>query len=300
MKKLINLFFVFGFYTLYFILNTSPVRAQSISLSIAPTLTELTIKPGRSAIFSYNFKNMGDPSIFKFRIEPFNLKDKTPIFFELNNSDIKLEEPVFIKNSASEQLYLRVAVPEETPEKDYYYNFIAESQPPPTQEGTANIRAKITVQSLLLITVTEAGQVEIKPKISLFEVIPKHKINLLDFKLNLFNSYEKVPVVLIIDNKGKNLIKPRGEITVRGPLWQTKIYDIKAQNVLAESQKRISLKLPGNFFGNYKLSTSVSFGEDTPALFASTSLVVLPIKLTFFATAGFILVLFLFLTKRNH
>ena len=280
------------------------VNAQQVSLSLSPTLTELAIKPGRSAVQRYKLTNLGDPSIVKIRILPFEARDtlgninikntlQSPIRFELENESPKLEEPFFLKNSASQELFLNVHIPEGTPAKDYYFAILAESQPPPTQEGVANVRAKISVASHLLITVTKEGRIEIKPKINLFQVIPKNKIRLFGLEINLFNSFEKIPVVLMLENKGKNLIKPQGEIILRGPLWHSKKFEIKPQTVLAKSQRKFEVEsLSSSFLGGYKLSATISFGQGTPILYASTSFIVLPIKLTILISIGITLVLF--------
>ena len=288
MKKIIQLSLVLVLSTFGFILSTSLISAQSVSLSLSPTLSEIAIKPGKSVTIRYKFTNKSDPAIVRFQVKPFNSKNNTPLNFELQNTDIRLEEAVFFKNSEVKDLLLQIAIPEDIAEKDYYFYFTGESLPPPIQEGTANIRAKITIRSSLLINVTKDGQVEIKPKISIFEVIPKSKLKLAGSKLNIFNSYEKIPVVLVVENKGKNLIKPRGEIIVKGPLWQSRSFIINDKNVLAGSQKKISLELPGYFLGNFKISSNLTFGEGTPAVFASTSFTVLPFKFM-----GFLLISFL-------
>lgn len=282
------------------LISPNNISAQSLSLSLAPTVTELVIKPGKSAVLKYKLRNIGDPAIIKIEVTPFETKEKIPIDFELNNQALRLGEPIFLKNSASEDLFLNVSIPEETPEKDYYFNLVVQSQPPPIQEGTANIRAKITVMSNLLITVTKEGETEIKPNMSLFEIIPKHKINLLGFKINLFDSYQDIPVILVVDNKGKNLIKPRGEIVVRGPFWQNKEYKITGENVLAGLHKQISLEIPGFFIGNYKLSANLSFGEGTPAIFGSTQFTVIPIRLMLILLTLSILSLLIFSKLRKN
>ena len=179
MRNSIKFFLVFFLYTLYFILYTGPINAQQLSLSLSPTLTELAIKPGQSTVIKYRLTNIGDPTIMKIRLLPFepkdnqgniNIKDslQSPIRFELEKETIKLEEPFFLKNSDIQEFSLNVAVPEDTPTKDYYFTLLAEAQPPPTQEGVVNVRAKVSVGSNLLISVTKKGEVEIKPKISLF------------------------------------------------------------------------------------------------------------------------------------
>src|SRR3989344_969653 len=253
MKYYLNILLFCSLTTIYFLLSTS-VSAQQLSLSLTPTLSELAIKPGQSVGIKYKLINFGDPSIVKMRILPFEAKDNRggltfknslegPIGFELENRDIKLEEAFFLKNSTSLDLLLNIRVPDETPGKDYYYSLVAESQPPPTQEGAVNVRTKVMVGSNLLITVSKDGRVKIKPKISLFEVVPKNKIGFLGYKINLFNSFEKIPLILVVENKGRNLIKPQGEIVVSGLFGQVKKIEIKPQNILAESQRLFSTDL---------------------------------------------------------
>lgn len=288
----IKLSVVLFLYTLFFILNSVSAHAQQVSLSLSPSLTEIAVKPGQSVLTEFTFKNTGDPAIIKFRVEPLNKKTGDKIIFDLNNTDVRLEEQYFFKNSDSKELFLGIRIPEQIQEKDYYFNFIAESLPPPTQEGTVNIRAKITLLAPLLITVTREGVIEIKPKISMLEVVPKYRFNFLGFKFNLIDSFQPIPVVLEVSNKGKNLIKAGGELTVRGPFWQSKNYEFSPQIILAESQSRMNIKtdnpnrqdstsllLPGLFAGKYNLSTVLTFGEGTPTLYSTMSFIVLPFKL---------------------
>src|SRR3989344_3734415 len=298
MKYYLNILLFCSLTTIYFLLSTN-VSAQQLSLSLSPPLTELIIKPGQATVIKYRLTNIGDPTITKIRILPFEPKDnqgnisiidslQSPIQFWLEKGSLKLEEPFFLKNSESQEFWLSVNIPEVTPAKDYYFTLLAETQPPPTQEGVVNVRTKVSIGSNLLISVTKKGEVEIKPKISLFTVVPKNKISLLGFKINLFSSFEKIPVVLIVENNGKNLIKPQGEIILSGPLWQRKRFEIKPQTILAESQRQTPLELPGFLLGNYRLSANLSLGQGTPTLYASTSFLVFPIKL-------FILIILLFL-----
>ncbi len=306
-----------------YLLHVTPVGAQQVSFSLSPTLNEVVIKPGQSTEIKYKLVNLGDPSIVKIRILPFEPKDslgnislkpssQSPISFEIENAVIKLEEPFFLKNSDSQEFSLILFVPQGIAQKDYYFTLLSESQPPPVQEGVSNIRAKAIVGSNLLITVTRKGEVEVKPKISLFEVVAKNKLSPLGFKINLFDSFEKIPVVLLLENKGKNLIKPRGEITLREPFFRSKNYEIKIQNVLSQSQRQImitsnfqhqtsnSFALPGFLFGSYKLSANISFGESTPSLYATTSFFVLPIKSTILLTGVIMLGIFLKIRFKNE
>jgi len=284
----------------YFPKQTS---AQQISLAISPPLIELIIKPGKSVLYAYKLENHGDPVIIKSFVLPFKAGDNLgniaikpefdgPIRFNLDNSELQLDQPYFLKSNDSQQLLLRIRVPEGAPEGDYYYTFLSETQPPPIQEGISSGRAKARIGSNLLITVTNSGNIDLKGRIAIFDVLAKYKIKIFNHTYNFFESSDKIPVVLIVNNKGKNLIKPQGEINLTGNFGEKANFEIVPQNVLAESQRQLfatpsagfnsakptTLLLSGFFIGNYKLSTAINFGTNTTRLYSTTSFIALPIK----------------------
>ncbi len=292
--------------TLNFILltfNLSEANAQKVSLAISPPIVELVVKPGKSVLIAYKLDNYGDPVILKSKILPFEAKDNFgnvkikpefdgPVRFDLDNSEIQLEQSFFLKSSGSQQLLLRIRVPEGAPEGDYYYTFLAETQPPPAQEGISTGRAKASIGSNILITVTNDGNLDLKGKISLFDVLAKVKFRLFGNTYNFFESTDKIPVVLVVSNNGKNMIKPQGEIKLVGNFGEKANFDIFPQNILSQSQRQlvatpsasfsytkpVTLLLSGFFVGQYKLSTSLNFGTGTPILSASTTFIALPLK----------------------
>jgi hypothetical protein len=291
------------------------IHAQQVSLAISPPLLEVFIKPGKSIMVAYQLQNFADPTILSAQVLPFEPKDNLgnirikeefegPIRFSLDNADIQLNQPFFLKTGDSQQLLLRVRVPDGAPDGDYYYTLLAQTQPPPTVEGVAGGRASAMIGSNILITVTGSGLVDVKGKIALFDVLPRWKFKVGSWKFNIFDSNDKIPVVLIVENRGKNLIKPEGEIVLRGNFGEKAKYEILPQNILAQSQRLltatpsaeiegfhqpISLLLSGFFLGRYNLSTTVNFGEVSPNIFASSSFVAVPFKLIF----GFSLALFI-------
>lgn len=324
MKKFIIILVTLFLSSIIYHLSSGIIYAQQITLSISPPLLEVLIKPGKSILIAYRIENLGDPVIIKPVILPFIPQDNEggikiedefsgPIRFELDNSYIKFNQPFFLKTRQSDQLLLRIRVPEGAPNGDYYYTLLAETQPPPTLEGISSSRAKATIGSNILITVTDSGKVEVKSKISLFDVLPRYNISLFGRNLKLFDSNDIIPISLIVENNGRNLIKPVGEIVLKGNFGEKANYDIIPKNILAESQrimsaspsasvdcenksknselckKPISLLLSGFFIGNYKLTTKINFGVGTPNLYAFTSFVALPFKLI----AGLTIIIFM-------
>lgn len=303
MKKIIVYTAVFLSCVTGYTLQVTRVLAQQITLSISPPLLELFIKPGKSVLIAYSIENRGDPAILQAKVLPFEplgnegqikIKEQFegPVRFNLDNSNIELEKPFFLKTKDREQLLLRIRLPEGTPEGDYYYTLLVETLPPQGEEGSTASLAKATIGSNILITVTESGQVDISGKVALFDLLSPYQFKIFGRTFKLFESTDKVPVVLILENKGRNLIKPQGEITLVGNFGEKATFDILPQNILSQSQrlvlatpsaqidypKPISLILSGFFIGQYRLSTAINFGEGTAKVFAATTFYALPFK----------------------
>jgi len=327
MKIFRFLFVIFIFYFLFFI-SSKDINAQSVSLSLSPPLVETVIKPGKSILIAYTIVNYADPVILSAKVLPFEPKNNLgqikikeefegPIRFSLDNSHLKLNQSFFLKTNEKEQLLLRLRVPEGAKEGDYYYTLIVESQPVTTQLEKSASFAKASIGANILITVTESGKIEIKPKIVLFEVLPRFRFSFFGEKINFFDSTDPIPLILIIENQGRNLIKPEGEIILKGNFGEKAKFNLIPQNILSQSQRLIqatpsaeidcsnlskfracqspvSLIISGFFLGFYRLSTAVIFGENSPQISASTSFFAFPIKifigLILALTIGFFLI----------
>lgn len=269
---------------------------------------------------AYKLDNLGDPAFINLKILPFEAKDNLgniriksefegPVRFSLDNSDLQLEQPFFLKTKGSQQILLRIRIPENITDGDFYYSLLAETAPPTASEGIGSARAKATIGSNILVTISNSGNIDIKPRVVLFDILSKLKFNFLGKVIKIFDSADKVPLVFIVENKGKNMIKPEGQITLKGNFGETAKYDIISKNILAESQRLIeatpsasyttptSLLLSGFFIGKYNLSTQVSFGENSPTIFGSTSFFAFPFKIM----GGILLttLIVIFIIKRN-
>jgi len=305
--------FKFVFLFLYFFISlflySGNVQAQQVSLSLSPPLLELFIKPGKAIMIAYKLENLGDPTFLNLKILPFEAKDNLgniriksefegPIRFSLDNADLTLDQPFFLKTKDSQQILLRIRIPENITDGDYYYSLLAETIPPATSEGIFSARAKATIGSNILVTISNSGNIVIKPKIILFST--KNGF-MLGKNIRVFDSVDKIPVVLTVANKGKNMIKPEGQISLKGNFGETAKYDIISKNILAESERMIeatpsaqvdcsdrrdakscvstSLILSGFFIGKYNLSTQIKFGENSPMVFGSTIFYAFPLKM---------------------
>jgi len=252
---------------------------------------------------AYKLDNLGDPAFINLKVLPFEVKDNLgnirikpefegPVRFSLDNSDLQLEQPFFLKTNGSQQILLRIRIPENITDGDFYYSLLAETVPPTASEGIGSARAKATIGSNILVTISNSGNIDIKPRVVLFSTRGGSTFGR---DIKIFDSTDKIPLVFIVENKGKNMIKPEGQITLKGNFGETAKYDIISKNILAESQRLIeatpsaqidsplfptSLILFGFFIGKYNLSTQVSFGENSPTIFSSTSFFAFPFKIT--------------------
>jgi len=310
------------FLTTPYTLHTTPYLAQQVSLSISPPLLELFIKPGKSIMVAYRLENSGDPTFLNLKILPFEAKDNLgqiriksefegPVRFSLDNADLTLDQPFFLKTKDSQQILLRIRIPENIPDGDYYYSLLAETIPPTASEGIGSARAKATIGSNILVTISNSGNIDIKPKIVLFSA--KNGF-MLGKNHRIFDSTDKIPVVLTVVNKGKNMMKPEGRISLKGNFGETAKYDIVSKNILAQSERMIeatpsadlssniyypsSLVLSGFFIGKYNLSTEIRFGENSPMIFGSTTFYAFPFKIMGGVLVSLIIVLFI-LKKRK-
>lgn len=285
---------------IFLALSVGVVYAQQVSLSISPPIIEAVMKPGKSIMIAYTLKNNGDPVFLNSKVvnfEPLDnfgnikLQDEAtgPVRFSLDNADLQLGQPFFLETGKSQQLLLRIRIPDRAPNGDYYYSLLAQTERGETLEGVTSSGARATIASNILITVTDSGFIDIQPRINRFD-IPR--------KIKIFDSFDKIPVVLYVENKGTNLIKPEGQISLRGIFGGTAAYEIIPKNILSQSQRLVeatpsadltveakdlgpasSLVLSGFFVGKYNLTTNISFGENSPTIFGSTSFFAFPFKI---------------------
>lgn len=303
MKK--NVFTLFSFSIFIFIVFcTQKTFAQQVVLSVYPPLVEAMIKPGKDILIGYKIQNLGDPTVVNTRVVTFyphgnqgNVQVKNqlegPVRFSLENTDIQLGNAFFLKNNAEQQVLLKMRVPENAPEGDYYYTLLFESKPQADLTGNSASGARATIGANLLLTITREGTLDINGKINQFTVLPQYAFNLFGTILNIFDSGSQIPVILNIQNQGKNLIKPEGTITVNSDFGEKTQYLILPENILAESQriahatpsasldrKDHSLILPGYFMGKYRIDAKVNFGEGTKELSDTVVIYSVPLKLT--------------------
>lgn len=288
-------------------LSPAAVTAQQVTLSISPPLVETIIKPGKTILVAYTISNLGDPVVLSSDVRPFEplglygdlvVKDDFtgPVRFSLDNSNIKLGDKFFLQSRNGQQLLLRIRIPEGTPEGDYYYTFYVQNDLGKPIEGSDAAQSQALVGSNILITVTDSGQMDVGGSIGKLDVVPRYSFSLFGSEFNVFESSDVIPIQLILQNTGRNLIKPDGVITLSGTFGENAAYKIVPQNILSQSSRMVtatpsamleagsnaekaSLYLKGFFFGKYRLTADVAFGFGGERTQRSVEFYAFPFKL---------------------
>ncbi len=290
-----------------------PAHAQEVTLSVTPSTQEIVSRPGQSFTVQYVVSNLGDPQQVSIKVISLvpqadgtmqvTSKFSGPLQLSLLNEDVHLSEPFFLRGNEKKVLSLSIQVPQVIQEKDYYIGLVAQSQAPPTNEGTITTRAQLGVVSNLAISVTSDGSLETKPKLVAFQLDTNKSLNLFGKKYSLVLTGDTVPLIFEVANQGRHLIKAQGNVSVRG-FGPKKNFVITPQSILASSQSSLSLEsntLSGFFFGPYSVTATINFGPSSPIIYATTNVFALP-SLPLLATV-ILLVIFLgfrFYTRRNH
>jgi hypothetical protein len=223
-------------------LVSKPVKAQQVGLSISPPLLEVMIQPGKSITKAYQLTNNSDFDLYlTAKVVPFTPADlsgniklqdsdlpiPTSNFFTLQNSNIQFNQPFQLSAGTSQQLVLKVDIPQVTEEKDHYYTLLIEQAEQGEYIGS---RHRIKIGSNLLITVSQSGQ-------------PRTEFNLAEFSAQpkFADLFDQIEFNLIVENTGQAFFKPDGKIEVYNTLFNRKMaeLDLFPENVLVNSSRKI-------------------------------------------------------------
>lgn len=275
--------------------NVSPpiIFAQGYSLTIEPSLSEITLMPGKRTSQKYKVFNAGDDQVITLNVFPFEPTDGPgeviplpypqllkPLEFSLDNYKNFPKKKVLIKSGEEKEFTLEIFAPANTPEKDYYASLILEASPE-TKEDFFGSRLITQLGSPFLISVSSLNNPPKEGRISSFEA-PK-----------LVNAFEPIGLSLEIENLGKFHFEPQGEILVQGIFGQGGSVQIIPQNVLAQSKRKVKL-LPINnrlFFGPFTARARMKLEGLDKEFSQEISFWVFPYKFTAVITSLFLVIL---------
>lgn len=311
-KRFIILVFSFGL----FVYGAFPAQAQQVDLMVSPPSIELLIKPGVNLRVPFTVTNQSDKISVRPLIETFTVSEngKTITY---GRADSKAVETTFLDQNLKpissfslskgeeKKVYVRFSVAPTAAEKDYNLAFILETQPE-FLDKQYSMRIKTRVAAPMLVTVTQSGTTQVNGVIDRFEVVGR-TIPFLFKNVPVFDSFDQIPVVVHVINKGTNVVYAGGVVTIRGSFGEKAEYRLYNHNILAgsgrtmnsvRSKDNYTTILQGFFIGKYKASTTVSLAEGTVQLSSSSGFYAFPFKILLCALLSVIMGLILLKKKR--
>jgi len=275
-------------YSLSLLIETA--NAQSLSLSIWPPLLEVMIQPGRSVTQVYKLTNSSDhelqitPQIFTFKPQGENgeikiLTTGQSNFFSFASGE-RLGEAFYLPIGKEREIVLKISVPKNSPESDYYYTMLFSTGVTPNENKDSSSSSIAQIGTNILITVSQGGQPSLLGRVLEFST-PK-----------IIDSFSPIPFTVRLENWGKSYFKPFGKIKLAGIFKQKEEIKLYEQNILAGSSRKLDIpevkpKLP---FGPFKASLEFSLGEEGEKLTTETTFWYLPHKILFAIFAGIVII----------
>lgn len=255
--KLIKFITIIIVITIINIISTRSARAQSIDLGVWPPILQVVIQPGKSITQVYKVTSFGDPAIISSSVTPFVPEDEegnvklidcktvevigceSLNWFSLQNANLELGQAFFLGSDRTQEAVVKIAVPDYASEGDYYNTLLFTTQAAPGL-GQKNSRAKVTIGSNILITISKDGNptrdikiVEFSTK-NFFQLLTSH------FSLPVHDSFEPIPVTLRVQNTGNAYTSVSGKITLSGFPGLKSNFSLVSQNILAGSTRLLS------------------------------------------------------------
>jgi len=213
-----------------------------LGITITPPLSEIALQPGKTIIQAFNIQNTGGydlevtPSVVEFVPEEFTGDPLVQInsapfpYTNLQNLDKQFNKPFVLKAGAKDQLVVRVAIPENHPQKDYYQTLLLKTQPVQYgQVGQSSTTSLAYVGVHMLIRVTSDNQQKHTLEIDTL-TIPK-----------IIDMFTPLNFTLTVKNSGTTYEKSYGNVSISS-LWKKdeKVFNLLPQNVLAQSTRPLS------------------------------------------------------------
>lgn len=266
----LSILIILTLYIKYYILNTNLVRAQTLSLGIEPPLLQVVAQPGKIITQAYKITNPGDQVVLVSKLLPFKPADAyghiqlpenltAPAYeypflnwFSLQNADLDLGDSFLLKTGEHQQLVLKIRIPENAAQGDYYTTLLIQSQPAADLTNSGSAQAGM-IGTNILLTVSDVEHPEIDAEVDVEIQNPLFLFiqNLLKFfnlhwqipkflkNLKLVDSLDQIPFVITSKNKGDFRYISNGKLVVNGdPGIGFFEQELVPENVLAQSQRQ--------------------------------------------------------------
>lgn len=261
------------------ILFSGTVYADELDLRISPRSLGVIAKPGSSIRIPLSIVNTGDSQYIRPMMvrslsneEHATIEYRTieslPLRVSFFEGEDRVDGSVLINKKRSKNIVAQLEVGETIPVGDYTLAVGVETQPE-YASSPYDMRVKLRLLSPILLTISRNGLVDVQGTIKSF-AITGHRY--------FFDSFESVPLDLVIANTGKNATRVGGKVVVRNMFGQHAEYDLVEQLVPTKSQRSMRLaadpmnipSLKGFFVGTYNVSAQITLSDGVVQLTQST------------------------------
>ncbi len=314
------------------LVSFAPAYADSFSLSISPALTQIMVKPGKFVTQSFFITNHGDPTTITTSLSPFvpasdagatMLIDchQTALAYcqALNwiqaSGPTSIGQPVFLKTNQTLTLGLTITPPAGATDADYYLTLLVGNEAARGEVGNSS-RLIGQIGTNIIITVSEDGMISKQAKVAKFSIPSAIKLGLGINRIALIDSFDSIPLQLVVENIGSHVFTAQGQITLSAPYLPRIQFPLLPSNILSGSSRFLytkhkkytttsylpSLILPGSFYFGTNTLTARIVLEDIagslsaqgrsgkqPELTAQVIFIAFPMKATLVIVSGLLL-----------
>lgn len=269
--------FVFSF-------STTGAIAQSFSLSVDPPIVHLLVKPGKTVRQTYTLLNVGDPTTVTVSVTPFTprgssgnvtLVDCNRIqYYSCTSTSwftILPSRSLFLRKNASAKLQLKMEVPFDAEERDYYLSLVFSALAPRSQSDSG-VGVSGQIVSNTLISVSETGRTEMSGRLEDLQILRGSRVSIGNFRTTIVDSFADIPVRLVVKNTGTHSFDISGRLTLKTPFLPESQFTLLPKTILASSSRLMQVENATNDSFNSSLSLPASFYLGPNTLKASITL----------------------------
>lgn len=223
--------------------NSVEAQTADFDLSVSPPITHLIIQPGKAATLSVQVQNNGSydlnitPKFLDFQSDnktgaPVILDTMSFAYIFLEDRDLSMQTGFLLKSGESKQLTFLVQIPENKPEKEYYFSLLLEAEPLDTslrQNSQTSIQA--VLGSNMIVTITNTAE-------------DKGEIQLYSFEAPIFldSILSSISSQILVKNTGQTMTVTTGKIEIFD-MFNKKVYEkeIMPENVLPGATRELKI-----------------------------------------------------------
>lgn len=290
--------------------NPPTAQAQTISLSIWPPLLEAVIKPGKAITQVFRLENLGDDTLITASLVPFEPSDElghialsqtaSPAlaFFSLQNSGLSLPAVIPLKSGQTQELVLKIKIPESAPDSDHYFSFLfsADTQSLISATGTKTLGS---IAANILLTVSATGILQPTAKIEEFSVYKGRTFVTPSKGPSLLDSFDPINFQLLLKNTSSTRLQAIGQIEIKNTFNRlVATLPLRQDNVLANSSRYLIPETWSPIFplGKYAATATITPQNTTNQISQTIHFYILPYKALLIIISLFI---FYLLTKQK-